>query len=400
MALTINTNVSAMIAQRNLGVSSAKSASSLSKLASGTRVPSAKDDAASLAVGSGIRGDVAALRQAQLNTQQGAALLQVADGAFSQITDVLVRMKSLAAQSQSDQISDTERGFLNTEYTQLLGEIDRLAATTEFNGTLLLGGSTTVVLDTANLGANINSAAGFVGFDFDSGAINATEDVYVFYDDSSGNLTLTNGTTGEAQTINLGANAATIVAAGNTRTLNFSEIGVSLTINDQFNGGNAVGAGADIGTLGGTAAAETIETVAGTASAGVTVNIQVGIGTGANDAIATAINQGNTTALGVNGTTIATSAAADTASTNIDTAIANVNTARSGLGAGISRLQFAGNNIAVAVENLSAAQSILLDVDVSMEITEFTSQQVLIQAGVSMLAQANQQPSLLLRLLQ
>ena len=399
MPITINTNVSALNAQRNLGISSARSAASLSKLSSGSRVPTAKDDAAALAVGTGLRADVAAFRTAQLNSQQGSALLQVADGAFSQITDVLVRMKTLASQSQSGQISDTERGFVNTEYAELLGEIDRIAATTEFNSTLLLGGSSSVVLDLASTGANVATTDGFVAFSFDQNIVTATDGFAFFYDDSTGNITATNVDQSTSQTLNLGAAAAVIVADGETRELNFSDIGLTVTINDQFNSNSAVGAGADIGTLGGTVAADSIDTAAGTASAAVTIAIQVGIGITANDQISVGINLGNTTALGVNGTGVATAAAANAASTAIDTALGNVNTARSELGAGISRLEFAGNNAAVAIENLSAAKSVLMDVDVSAEITEFSSQQVLIQAGVSMLAQANQQPSLLLRLL-
>jgi flagellin len=392
MPITINTNVSALTAQRNLGISSARSAQSLSKLSSGSRVPTAKDDAAALAVGTGLRADVAAYRTAQLNAQQGAALLQVADGAFSQITDILVRMKTLASQAQSGQISDTERGFLDTEYQELLGEIDRIAGATEFNGTTLLGGASTVDLNAQ--GANVETADGFVAFSFDSNIVAAADNFHVFWDDSTGNFTLTNGTQGSSQTISLGAGYT--VNTGETRELNFSDLGVRITLNDQFNTG-----GADIGTLGGTAANETFDTVAGAATAGVTINIQVGIGTtAAVDQVSVAIAQGSAAQLGVGGTSISTAPNADTASGAIDTALGSINTARSQLGAGISRLEFAGNNAAVAVENLSAAKSVLLDVDVSMEITEFSSQQVLIQAGVSMLAQANQQPSLLLRLLQ
>ena len=395
MPITMNTNISAMTAQRNLAMSSARSGASLSKLSSGSRVPSAKDDAAALAVGTGLRADVAAFRTAQMNAQQGSSLLQVADGGFSQITDILVRMKTLASQSQSGQISNTERGFLNTEYSALLGEIDRIAATTEFNSTKLLGGSSSVVLSTAAIGTNIQTADGFVAFSFDSNIVTATDTMRIFWDDSTGNLNLYNETQGTAQTVNLSSSAGYNPANGTTKEVNFDQLGVKITLNDQFNTG-----GADIGSLTTTATTEQFTSVAGTASTPVTVDIQVGIGTTTNDQISIGINQGDAANLGVSGTSVSTAGNADTASTAIDTALNNVNSARSEIGATISQLEFAGNNAAIAVENLSAAKSILLDVDVSAEITNFSNQQVLIQAGVSMLAQANQQPSLLLRLLQ
>ncbi len=107
MPITINTNVSAMISQRNLSSASNRSASSLSKLSSGSRVPTAKEDAASLAVGTGLSVEVSALRAAQVNAQQASSLLQIADGAFSQVSDILTRMKSLATTAQSGQLSGT-----------------------------------------------------------------------------------------------------------------------------------------------------------------------------------------------------------------------------------------------------------------------------------------------------
>lgn len=391
MPITINTNISAMTAQRNLGISSNRSASSLSKLSSGSRVPAAKDDAAALAVGTGLRADIAAYRQAQLNAQQGAAMLQVADGGFSQITDILVRMKSLASQAQSGQISDSERDFLDVEYQQLLGEIDRIAATTEFNGVDLLGESSTIELN-AN-GTDLEAADGFSGFQFDSGIVANADQFHVFYDDSEGTFTLFNDTQSTAQTIELTANYT--VGSGDNVTLDFSQLGVTITLNDQFGGG-------DVGTV---VTGANFQFTAQTAAAAVTsatVTIQVGIGTTANDSVSISINGGDaaTLASGLESSDLQDATNAGTASGLIDTALAAVNTARAEIGAGISQLEFAGNNVAVAVENLSAAKSVLMDVDVSAEITEFSSQQVLIQAGVSMLAQANQQPSLLLRLLQ
>lgn len=415
MPITINTNVSAMISQRNLSAASDRSASSLSKLSSGSRVPTAKEDAASLAIGTGLSVENAALKAAQVNASQASSLLQIADGAFSQVSDILTRMKSLATTAQSGQLSGTERQYLDDEYTLLRDEIDRIAGTTEFNGQALLGGSNTVVVDNADVGQAAGTATailpddGFVAFEFDASRVAAGDEFAVFYDDSTGNITVNNIDQGRAQTIALGSNADP-VQIGSTRELDFANIGVKITINNDFNGGNNVGAGAgaDIGalnTLDGSDATVVFGAVAGTTSAAATFDFQVGSGNSvldANNSISITVAEGNFTALigGGAGSDLTLAANAAAASDEIDTAVQAVNTARADIGSSQNRIEFAQNNLAVSIENSEAARSVLLDVDVSAEITKFTSEQVLIQAGVSMLAQANQQPSLLLRLLQ
>jgi flagellin len=415
MPITINTNISAMISQRNLGSAATRSASSLSKLSSGSRVPTAKEDAASLAVGTGLSVEVSALRAAQVNAQQASSLLQIADGAFSQVSDILTRMKSLATTAQSGQLSGTERGYLNDEYGLLRQEIDRISATTEFNGQALLGGSNTLAVDVVDVNQATGTATailpddGFVAVEFDASQVTAGDQFAVFYDDSTGNITVNNVTQGNAQTIALGSNVDP-VQTGGTRELDFASIGVSITINNDFNTGLNVGAGAgaDIGTLAtldGSDATVVFGAVAGTTAAAASFDFQVGSGnsiTDTNNSISITIAQGDFSSLIGGGAgsdlTLASNAAA--ASDEIDAAVGGVNTARAGIGSSQNRIEFAQNNLAVTIENSEAARSVLLDVDVSMEITKFTSEQVLIQAGVSMLAQANQQPSLLLRLLQ
>ncbi len=400
MPITINTNVSAMISQRNLSAASDRSASSLSKLSSGSRVPTAKEDAASLAIGTGLSVENAALKAAQVNASQASSLLQIADGAFSQISDILTRMKSLATTAQSGQLSGTERGYLNDEYGLLRNEIDRIAATTEFNGQALLGGSNSLSV-TGQAAGLVDSASGFVGYEFDASRVNAGDTFAVNYDDSEGNLTVLNLANGTAQTINLGAAGDDPVAAGATRVLDFANVGVKITINNDFGGGANIGAILDFGDT--TNAVFTA--AAGTSSAAATFAFQVGSGnsvTDANNSISITISEGNFSALigGGTGSNLTTAGNAATASDEIDAAVQAVNTARADVGSSQNRIEFAQNNLAVSIENSEAARSVLLDVDVSAEITKFTSEQVLIQAGVSMLAQANQQPSLLLRLLQ
>jgi len=273
MALTINSNFAANVAHRNLVSSDMDATNSLAKLSAGSRVLAAKDDAASLAIGSRLTAEVAAMGQAGVNAGQAVSLLQVADGAMSQVNDILIRMKTLAVQAGSGQLGTTERAMLDTEYQALLEEIDRIANDTEFNGTKLVDGT-------------------FAAIDFKVGTgTTATEDV------------------------------------------------ISVTVD------------------------------------GITA-----------------------TDLAVNGGDITSAANADTASDAISAAIDTLNTSRAGVGASQNRLQFAADNIAIAQENAESARSSLMDLDIAAEMTTFTSKQILVQAGVSMVAQANQLPQNLLRL--
>jgi len=407
MPITINTNISAMISQRNLGVSSERSASSLAKLSSGSRVPSARDDAASLSIGTGLRRDVSALRAAQINAQQATSVLQIADGAFSQISDILVRMKSLSTTAQSDQLSAVERGYLDTEFQELIGEVDRIAGTTEFNSIKLLGGSNTVVLDTAgaSTGNDVGTGAisaddGFVAYNFDINAGVVAGDAFRASFDSATNQ-LTFGKLDAALGDVIAAQTLTVAtpAAGETSTYNFSDIGISITLNSDFD------AATDINLGFGAGATFEVDVAAGLTTTAQTLDFQVGTGSSATDVnnrIQVSIAVGNYTQLigGTAPSNILNKVNAQAATTEVDTAVQAVNTARATLGANMNRLGFANSNLAVTIENTEAARSVLMDVDVSAEMTQFTSQQVLIQAGVSMLAQANQQPSLLLRLLQ
>ena len=125
MALSVATNTSAATAHRYLRTNDMEASRSLAKLSSGSRIVRASDDAASLAVGTKLKADVAALKQAQVNASQGQSVLQVADGAAQQVSDILIRMKALATQAVSGSISDTERGYLNSEFTQLATQLDQ-----------------------------------------------------------------------------------------------------------------------------------------------------------------------------------------------------------------------------------------------------------------------------------
>src|SRR5512147_1103223 len=166
MPLTGTTNTSAHTALRYLAANSANASSSLAKLSSGSRIVKASDDAASLAVGTKIKADVTALKQAAVNASQASSLLQVADGGMSRISDILQRMKALSVQAQSGSVTDNERSFLDEEYQALSQQVDDIASQTKFNGSVLLNGTAansltlgTVVMGSGTATGSLSGAA-------------------------------------------------------------------------------------------------------------------------------------------------------------------------------------------------------------------------------------------------
>jgi flagellin len=139
----ISTNTAANSALRYLNINSDEQSSSLSKIASGSRITKASDDAAGLAISTGLSSDITALEQSATNASQASSILQIADGALSNISDILQRMKALATQSNSGSVTDTERGYLDAEYQELNSEIDGIAQGTRYNGESLLDGTGT-----------------------------------------------------------------------------------------------------------------------------------------------------------------------------------------------------------------------------------------------------------------
>lgn len=141
MSLRINTNVPALVAQRNLRSTRAGLDSTLEKLSSGSRINKSGDDAAGLAISEGLKAQIRGLSQAERNAQDGISLVQVAEGAMSEIANMLVRLRELGVQAASDTVGPNERGFLNLEYQQLMDEIDRISKSTSYNNVPLLNGT-------------------------------------------------------------------------------------------------------------------------------------------------------------------------------------------------------------------------------------------------------------------
>ncbi len=141
MGLRIATNIQSLSAQRFFGINSDKQKTSLERLASGSRINKSADDAAGLAVSEKIKSELRSLKQATRNANDGVSLIQVAEGGMNEVSNILIRLRELSIQSASDTVGDVERTFIDKEVQQLKQEVDRIAASTEFDGTHLLNGS-------------------------------------------------------------------------------------------------------------------------------------------------------------------------------------------------------------------------------------------------------------------
>ena len=386
MPLNLISNFAAQVAQRNLSMSDAAATSSLAKLSSGSRVVSAKDDAASLAVGSRLNAEVIGLKQASVNAGQAISMMQIADGAMAKVNDILVRMKSLAVQAGSGQLSGTERSMLDTEFQALRSEVDRIANDTDFAGTLLVGGSIGVTTSSATAFAPDQGVQDITFVGNHSTAANAT----VSYNSTTGfsvdvvDGTATNTFTGAIDSgTNDGTNMTTGTVVTLTNTNSTNKIDIALNTAFVVNTAHATG------TLG----------LSGTTTASFNFKVGTGVSTTA-DEITVSVNSVDTGALGIGTTAVTTESGADLASVALSNAIDNLQTYRATIGANQNRLEFAAANIATATENTEAARSQLLDLDIASEMSKFVSKQILIQAGVAMLSQANQLPGNLLRLFQ
>tara|TARA_Y100000780_G_C13696111_1_gene423245 strand:+ start:143273 stop:144166 length:894 start_codon:yes stop_codon:yes gene_type:complete len=266
MGLRINTNVASLNAQRNLRGTRLGMNKSLEKLSSGQRINRAGDDAAGLAISENLKAQVRGLKQAERNAEDGISLVQIAEGALGEVSNILIRLRELSVQAASDTIGGTERKFLNVEFEQLTSEIDRIANSTEFNRVPLLNGTGAV-------------------FDIQIGTRNDPISDRLTFDASS----------------------------------------------------------ADV----------------------------------------------NVAALGLNLASVADKISAQNSLSSIDQAIISVSGIRADFGALQNRLQSTINNIAVSVENLSAANSRVRDTDVAAETAELTRNNILMSAGTAVLSQAN-----------
>jgi flagellin len=373
MGFRIQNNIAAMNAQKNLGISDSAMSKSLERLSSGYRINSAKDDAAGLSISQGFRADIASYKVASRNVTEGNALLQVAEGSMDQVGNMLTRLKELATQAASSN-AGTNLDKINAEGNQLLLEIDRIANSTAYAGTKLVDGTFGVkdsATGTFTLTNGLQAVSGL------QGAITYTVAATISggKDDITISATLASGAR-YSETVY----GTTRAATGSTVDVSFASLGLKITLNSSYTVTAGVG---------------TIIAAAGTAS-----DFQVGAKNTVDDRVGVTLSSIKAADLnaGLVADKMDTAAEAQAFLTTIDTAISTLNTKRGGVGAAQNRLAYASANLATTVENITAADSVIRDVDMAAEMTSFTKTQILLQAGTAMLAQANQAPQMVLSL--
>ena len=380
MGLRIQNNITALNTHRNITITDKDLSRSLERLSSGFRVNKASDDAAGLAVSMRFRAQIKALTQGASNASQAQSLLQVAEGAADQVTNILQRMKELATQAASDSTPSSDRTKINNEITDLETEIDRIVNSTKYAGNTLIDGSfgSTAISVAGNLATGSLQIS---AVDVSDATAASSYTVTIATGSAAKTMTIEKGTT--TQSIAVSANS---IASGGTMVLDFSALGIKVTVGDTY----------DVTTTEGAAAAATNTTTATSAT------FQLGHENDSDNRIAFSLTDLNLAVL-ANGSTadIATDtlANAQTAIATIDTAIDTVATARASIGSIQNRLGFAGANISTSIENLTAAESVIRDADLAFETVGFTKNQILLQAGTAMLAQANSAPQTVLSLL-
>ncbi|MEP6572287.1 MAG: flagellin [Gemmatimonadota bacterium] len=371
MSGTINTNIAANNAYKNLSATGNMLDKSIQKLSSGFRINRSGDDAAGLAIANKLRSDVRSLQTAQRNASQANSMLQIADGAINTVATILDRMKELATQGNSSNIG-AQAGKLQAEYQELAAEITRIAQTTKYNGTALVDGT---FGNSVTAGSTAAAVANVSGISL-SGAKAAT---YTFAKVATTSITLTQGS-------GVGAVSQTLAYSATATSLVFDKLGVTVS-------GTAAGFSTD-------ALDATTFTVATPAGGAAQFMVSSSGSYSSSDLVSVNGSDLTATTLGVNALDLTTALGAQSALTSIDNAIGAVGTAIGTIGAAQSRIDFASTNVANLVQNTQAAESTIRDADMAYEMTQFTKNQILQQAGTAMLAQANQAPQSILKLLQ
>ena len=410
MAMTINTNVSSLNAQRNLNASGGSLATSMQRISSGLRVNSAKDDAAGLAISERMNAQVKGLTVASRNANDGISLAQTAEGALGKMGDMLGRMRDLAVQAGNSTNSKSDREALQAEVKQLTDEIDRVAKTANFNGTKILDGSFSgaVFQVGANSGENITvgaltnaSAKGLANVQYgtvEKDSIDVATAATYTAETGAGALKISVDGGDEIELGPLKAASSSserlgqVVAAINNKTADTGVTAYLSTADDGTMTVNVMSSKLKDG------APSTIEI---TGLDTVTVGLEAD-GTTASTAL---LADGDldpaaaTDTTGIDQLTVATQKDAWVSLKKIDSAIDQVNSARADLGALQSRFENTTANIDIQTENLSAARGRIVDTDFAKETANLSRTQILQQAGTAMVAQANQLPQQVLSLL-
>jgi len=405
--LSIRSNIASFDAQKNMSNTSNSLQKSMERLSSGFRINRAGDDAAGLAISEKLKAQVGGLMQAARNAGDGISMIQTAEGGMDEVQSMLQRMRELAVEASNDTLGKNERLNIGKELNALKLEANNVASRTKFNGIGLLSGDlagqavTAGGISASGLGSTVASATGFSSTghsnavkvsDLDlSGALGG-HTFSISGDTSAGTVTLTDTTTNETQTLTVSD-----PAKGDDVTFDFSDLGVKFTLSSP----------ADLSTtdLVSDLTGKVVKSAVGSGPA----LLQSGANTGETTAVAISdvqLNGGNKLLKKVwddIGTFNSDAGATqDNASKLIDTldgALDHLSTERAKLGAAQNRLEHSISNLNSQAGNLDASNSRIRDVDVAAESGAMARSNILMQAGVSVLAQANQMPQLALKLL-
>ncbi|HEX8508792.1 MAG TPA: flagellin [Propionibacteriaceae bacterium] len=402
MGLRINQNIAAQNAYRNLSVTDGQMSKSLEKLSSGFRINRAADDAAGLSISEGLRAQTGGLKVAVRNAQDGISVVQTAEGALNEVTSMLQRMRDLAVQASSGGSMDPEAlDAAQKEFDQLNSELTRIGDTTAFGKSKLLDGSFGKTNAATPTGTKVTAMpAGAVAFTIDD--IDG-EDVSALAITVSATIPANASAKEVADTLNTAIKKALTDTTANPlipsgkfsgneikfgATVANDGTGASFTLSGAKSFSTTDGAGTPLALLElGVGASGTVAGNSGTFQ----------IGANATEKLDVSISKISAGDLGTNVVNLVTDP--DAAITLVDNAIKTVSAERASLGAYQNRFEHTINNLNVSVENLSASESRIRDTDMAQEMVAFTRNQILTQAGTSMLSQANQASQNVLSLL-
>ena len=376
MSLKINYNASAIVANNSLKMSDNRLSASLERLSSGYKINHAKDNAAGLAIARRMNAQIRGLEVAEQDAMDGVSVLEIADGALSEVHDMLQRMNELSIKSATGSITDEDRVMIQAEVAQLKDEIARVGETTEYNGRKLFDGTFDLkgYTDTTEIKVNYFSDTVDIGnYDF---ALNGL----TFEADG----TVTPGTTAVVTRTDVNPPVSTpVTVTGDNEQLILKgekdyEIRIGLEEGWDANG-NDIAIKMELTGMG-------------------PMTLQIGANEG--QTIDMRIPEVSLLNIGIQKTDVSTVAGADKAIDQIKSGIAYISQMRSRMGAYQNRLEHTQTSLATSEENITSAYSRIMDTDMAEEMTEYTNMQVVTQAATSMLAQANERPSQMLQLLQ
>jgi flagellin len=388
----INTNVNSLIAQNAATVAGRSMGKAMEQLSTGKRINTAADDAAGLAISSRATAQIRGLDQAVRNANDGISLLQTAEGAMVEVTNMLQRMRELSVQSANDTNTADDRSYLDLEFQQLKSETDRIITNTQWNGVNVLDKSftnnTTAGKFVFQVGANANQT------------ISHTIDVFgLGTADGGTSVTAAEVTAATASTLEVSTLAiAGTYAAGDKITVNLNQSVFQYTVTEA----DATGGSTTLATSLASALDLRFDdgyeaSVSGAGTVKITLDSSAGTTTGNSFTLSASTTDGEWD--DIESLSILTQSTSNTAVSTIDAALSSVNKSRAEIGAVVNRLTYAADNLTNVSQNAEASRSRILDTDYAKTTTELARTQIIQQAATAMLAQANQQPQGVLSLL-